>query len=111
MASLYCQQSGQKRPRCSTGTIDLEEAKVIALQLATDLWKKEAAGQPTTSRRFNWVAGQLISQMEADLKNWVGKKNNKESIRILRLMIAFFGTQLIGSLGIDDLRLVIDVLN
>lgn len=96
---------GKKPLRKSTGTANRKEAAKIANQLAIEFWDNEAAGLPTTSRRFNKVAELFISQMERDVQNGLGKDQYEENIRILRNnFIPFFSTNLIGSIDIADLN-------
>jgi len=96
---------GKKPFRRSLRTTNRKEAAAKAVQLATEFWDKEARGLPTTSPRFNKAAELLCVQLEADLSNGIGKEQYKENIRIVRnSFIPYFTTQIIGSIGIDDLR-------
>ncbi len=90
---------GKKPDRRILKTTNRKEAEVKAKQLANEFWEKEAAGYPTTSRRFNQVAALLTKQMEAERATGGGKEQYEENIRILQgSMIPFFTTQLIGSI-------------
>ena len=78
--------------RVTTKTVDLKEAKDIAVKIVTKAWHRQEDNLPIISKRFKNVANLAIRRMQDADSAKQGKATYKTYIQVLnRYLIPFFG--------------------
>ena len=90
---IHCKPASAKRwVRKSSGTVDFDEAKIKAEDLAAEIRILERRGIPIVSKKFRAVAQTVSAKFKEEVKNGTGKKTYAEYHRAIdSYLIPFFG--------------------
>ncbi|MGR3661334.1 MAG: tyrosine-type recombinase/integrase [Paracoccaceae bacterium] len=93
-----------KRIVKSTGTDDLDDARVTAMKLYFETEARVANNLPASTRKFKHVAEYAIKHMQDELDEGGGKQSYKDYISALRLwLIPYFATTDIAKIDLAAL--------